>query len=205
MGNGTPRIIRKTSGMKFKAPAIILDDPKYPHNVAGALRAASCFGIGQVIFSGDRVRQEVEQARRIPREERMRGYAEVQLVNSNRPFDLFKGAGVTPVAIELRPNAEQLQNFEHPENPLYVFGPEDGSVSSSFLRLCHRFVVIPTRHCVNLSAAVYMVLYDRLLKRYQAGLEEEKPMDEILTEHRGPVLSEDNKEFVWDMLCADSN
>jgi tRNA C32,U32 (ribose-2'-O)-methylase TrmJ len=46
----------------------------------------------------------------------------------------------------------------------YVFGPEDGSLSGKHLEHCHRFVVIPTRHCVNLSAAVYLILYDRMIK-----------------------------------------
>jgi len=31
--------------------------------------------------------------------------------------------------------------------------------------------VIPTRHCANLSAAVYTVLYDRHAKRVHDGLE----------------------------------
>jgi hypothetical protein len=39
------------------------------------------------------------------------------------------------------------------------------------LARCHRFLVIPTRHCTNLSAAVYTVLYDRHAKRVQSGLE----------------------------------
>ncbi|MDX1664685.1 MAG: hypothetical protein R3272_12905 [Candidatus Promineifilaceae bacterium] len=29
------------------------------------------------------------------------------------------------------------------------------------------FVVIPGRHCVNLAAAVYIVLYDRAVKMWQ--------------------------------------
>jgi hypothetical protein len=41
----------------------------------------------------------------------------------------------------------------------------------SFSDQCHRFLVIPTRHCANLSAAVYTVLYDRHAKRVQDGLE----------------------------------
>jgi hypothetical protein len=32
-------------------------------------------------------------------------------------------------------------------------------------------VIIPTRHCTNLAAAVYTVLYDRHAKRVAAGLE----------------------------------
>jgi hypothetical protein len=40
------------------------------------------------------------------------------------------------------------------------------------LARCHRFVVIPTRHCTNLAAAVYTVHYDRHAKRVSAGLDE---------------------------------
>jgi hypothetical protein len=52
-----------------------------------AVRAASCYGIGQVWFTDDRVRLVGERCRRLPREERMRGYQEVQLRHADQPFD----------------------------------------------------------------------------------------------------------------------
>jgi tRNA(Leu) C34 or U34 (ribose-2'-O)-methylase TrmL len=163
-----------------KAPAIGLIDPKFPHNVGAAVRAASCYGIGQVWFSGDRVQLVGERRFRLPREERMRGYQDVELRHSDQFFDAFP-TGTVPVAVELRRDAEQLIDFVHPEHALYVFGPEDGSLDRAVLGLCHRFVVIPTRHCTNLAAAVYTVLYDRHAKRVAAGLE---PVN-TLTESRG--------------------
>jgi len=144
-------------------PAVALVNPKYPHNVGAAVRAASCFGIGQVWYSGDRVSMDPKKGERLPREERMKGYQDVDLVQFDYFFDQFPG-DVVPVAVELRPNSEQLPDFVHPERALYVFGPEDGSISQQHLRHCHRFVVIPTNHCVNLAAAVYLVLYDRMVK-----------------------------------------
>jgi tRNA(Leu) C34 or U34 (ribose-2'-O)-methylase TrmL len=139
--------------------------------VGAAVRAASCYGVGQVWFSGDRVQLVGEKRFRLPREERMRGYQEVELRHTDQPFDAF-GTGTVPVAVELRRNAEPLISFEHPEQAVYVFGPEDGSLDRAVLGLCHRFVVIPTRHCTNLAAAVYTVLYDRHAKRVAAGLEQ---------------------------------
>ena len=153
------------------APAIALVDPKFPHNVGAAVRAASCYGIGQVWFSGDRVQLYGARGYRLPREERMRGYQEVQLRHSDAFVDAF-GPATVPVAVEVRPGSESLIDFEHPDEALYVFGAEDGSLSRGVLRHCHRFVVIPTRHCTNLAAAVYTVLYDRHAKRVRAGLEE---------------------------------
>jgi tRNA(Leu) C34 or U34 (ribose-2'-O)-methylase TrmL len=150
-------------------PAVGLVDPKFPHNVGAAVRAASCYGIREVWFSGDRVRLDASKGYRLPREERMRGYKDVVLRQDDRFIDAF--ADALPVAVELRRNAESLIEFEHPGNALYVFGPEDGSLDRAILARCHRFVVIPTRHCTNLASAVYTVLYDRHAKRVRAGLE----------------------------------
>lgn len=143
------------------APAVLLINPKYPHNVGAAIRAASCYGISQVWYTGNRVPLMSESVR-IPREERMRAYEEVTLYQYDRPFDQFVSA--TPIAIELHPNTETLPNFKHPANGIYVFGPEDGDLGRVTLQHCHRFVVIPTRHCLNLGAAIATVLYDRHAK-----------------------------------------
>jgi tRNA(Leu) C34 or U34 (ribose-2'-O)-methylase TrmL len=132
------------------APAVALVNPKYPHNVGAAVRAAACFGIGQVWFSGDRVTLTAGKRRRLPREERMKGYQDVELVHSGRFFDAF-ARDVVPVAVELRDGAELLPQFQHPQRPLYVFGPEDGGLTAAQLRHCHRVVVIPTRGTASTS------------------------------------------------------
>ena len=155
-------IVGKNKPKEGITPAVALINPKYPHNVGAAVRAASCFGVKQVWFTGNRVSLEPSKKYRLPREERMKGYKDVELRQHDYFFDEYNG--VVPVAVELRKNSEMLPYFEHPENALYIFGPEDGSITSVHLQHCHRFVVIPTRHCVNLAAAVYMVLYDRMVK-----------------------------------------
>jgi tRNA(Leu) C34 or U34 (ribose-2'-O)-methylase TrmL len=169
--------VRRGDGV---ALAVALIDPKFPHNVGAAVLAASCYGIGQVWFTGDRVQLAGERRFRLPHEERMRGYQEVELRHSDQVFEAFE-TGVVPVAVELRDSAESLIEFTHPERALYVFGPEDGSLGRAVLGLCHRFVVIPTRHCTNLAAAIYTVLYDRHSKRVRAGLE---PAHTVVDERR---------------------
>lgn len=170
-----------------RPPAVALIDPKYPHNVGAALRACSCWGVGQLWWTGRRVTLDVPRGERLPREERIKGYRSVQMTRDDRVFDRFPAGSVTPVAVELRPDAEPLVTFEHPEDALYVFGPEDGGLPKPVRLLCHRFVVIPTHHCLNLAAAVNVVLYDRRLKRHLAGLEPLGPVREMLHEHRGQV------------------
>jgi tRNA(Leu) C34 or U34 (ribose-2'-O)-methylase TrmL len=169
--------VRRGDGI---APAVALVDPKFPHNVGAAVRAASCYGIRQVWFTGDRVQLVGARGYRLPREERMRGYQEVELRHGSagedgQRDDAFFEAfdrDVVPVAVEVRPGSESLIDFEHPDQALYVFGAEDGTLGRAVLRHCHRFVIIPTRHCTNLSAAVYTMLYDRHAKRVRAGIEE---------------------------------
>lgn len=46
-----------------------------------------------------------------------------------------------------------------------------GSLDRAVLGQCHRSLTTPTRHCTNLAAAIYTVLYDRHAKRVRAGLE----------------------------------
>jgi tRNA(Leu) C34 or U34 (ribose-2'-O)-methylase TrmL len=172
------------------APAVALIDPKYAHNVGGALRACACFGVRQLWWTGDRVTLDTVKGQRLPREERMKGYRDVEMIRDDRVFDAF-GRDVTPVGVELRPGAEVLFEFEHPEHPLFVFGPEDGSLSKPVRGHCHRFVVIPTAHCLNLASAVVAILYDWRLKRRLAGLDAALAPEEYLKEHRGPIDNAD--------------
>ena len=113
----------------------------------------------------------------------MKGYKDVDLIQFDYFLEQFENC--TPVAIEITPTSEVLTTFEHPENPLYIFGPEDGSIPQVIKQHCHRFVVIPTKHCTNLSAAIYIVLYDRLMKRQMKGLEPIIPACDMLNEDRG--------------------
>lgn len=164
--NGSKIRSVRPSDARGRVPAIVLVNPKYPHNLGGVIRAASCYGARQVWFTGRRCPMEAGgQVTRIPREERMKNYADVDLVNYDMPLDVLRG---TPVAVEVRENAEDLVRFEHPDDAVYVFGPEDDSLGRAILTRCHRFVVLKTAHCLNLSAAVATVLYDRHAKAERA-------------------------------------
>lgn len=163
-----PTFVGKNAPKVGLSPSIALVNPKYARNVGAILRLASCYGVKQVWMSGDRINDDPSMAKRLPREERMKGYQEVDLIQYDRFLDMFP-PGVTPVAVEVRENSEPLYTFDHPENAVYVFGPEDGSIPRVYLQHCHRFVVIPTRHCLNLATAVATILHDRSYKSYLKG------------------------------------
>jgi tRNA(Leu) C34 or U34 (ribose-2'-O)-methylase TrmL len=116
----------------------------------------------------------------------------------DQPFERF-GHEAVPVAIEVRAKSECLTLFEHPDQAVYVFGPEDGSISKGVLRHCHRFVHIPARHCLNLSTAVAVILAHRRMWRQLHGREPILPLDAMLREQRGPVGSTPTLDAMgWD-------
>jgi tRNA(Leu) C34 or U34 (ribose-2'-O)-methylase TrmL len=167
---------------KLTLPGMVMINPKYPHNVAAAIRACSCFDVDNLIWTGSRVNPE--QYERLPREERMKGYAHVNWIRSEKPFNLFPDDAI-PVCVEVFENSQCLTLFEHPENAIYVFGPEDGSVPQVIRRHCHQFVHIPSRHCLNVSAAINVVLAHRTMTRQLNGLQPILPLAEMLREERG--------------------
>jgi tRNA(Leu) C34 or U34 (ribose-2'-O)-methylase TrmL len=161
----TSNMVGKNTRVMGQVPGIVLVNPRFAFNVGMAVRLASCYGLSQLWFTGERVRLSIEQKGRLPREERMKGWRNVTMVNNDRPLDLFPSDAV-PVAVEVRANSERLQNFVHPAKAVYMFGPEDGSIPQMFLAKCHRFVIIPTRKsfCLNLATALATILWDRALK-----------------------------------------
>jgi tRNA(Leu) C34 or U34 (ribose-2'-O)-methylase TrmL len=148
--------------------------------VGAVIRLASCFDFKQVWYTGNRI--QLEEGERLPREERMKGYDNVDFINYDKPFDMFEN--VTPVAVEVQKNSENLFEFEHPPNPMYVFGPEDGSIPSVLRRHCHRFLYIPSNHCLNLATAISAILWDRQIKRFWNG-EIEEIVHPGVAENRG--------------------
>ena len=149
--------------MKRGYAAIGLDRVKNHTNLGSVLRAAACFGAGLVLVSGGRIHKASTDTtkawRHLP-------CVEVDDLLEATPF------GCTPVVIELHERARPLENFVHPERAMYVFGPEDGSVLTSIVDRAPIVLRINTRHCLNLAAAVNVVLYDRAMKESAHSLKE---------------------------------
>lgn len=171
--------------------AVVLINPKTPYNVGSAIRACAIYDVPTLRWTGKRITTAEgvrmsggtfsKRKARLPREERLKDYVGVdwrEATSETVVTDIAVRDRLTPVAVEIVDGAELLHDFVHPENPLYVFGPEDGSVPKGVLAVCHRFVRIPTcnRTPLNLAAALNVVLYDRHAKqlRFEAEVELER-------------------------------
>ena len=145
--------------------SIVLLRPKFEMNVADVVRAAACFGVTSVeVYRPRYIPATGCKGDRKPRPLRLKDYRSVQMTTTNA---VQFPAGYAPVAVEFMDNTESLWNFDHPDRAVYVFGPEDGSIEHSVLAQCRSVVCIPSRFCLNLAAAVNIVLYDRMCKLHQ--------------------------------------
>lgn len=135
--------------------AIGLDRCKDKENLGGVLRAAGCFGASLVVVGKGRMGKYATDT--------MRAYKHMPCLEVD---DLLAATpyGAVPVVVEITDRAKSLTSFAHPESAYYIFGPEDGSVLPEIVNKCSLVVAIPTTACLNLAAAVNVVLYDRLCK-----------------------------------------
>ena len=151
-----------------KAMVIIgLCNPKSPSNVGSVMRAAGCFSADAVRYTGERFDRAVKY------------HTDTHDFKSKIPLnqcdDLFDELplGCQVVCVELVVGATPLPQFQHPNNAMYVFGPEDGSTSQAIVDKADHVVYVPTTGCMNLAASVNVLLYDRLSK---AGTESDNTL-----------------------------
>ena len=138
-----------------------LTNPKSPSNVGAVMRAAGCFQVDEVIYTG----QRYSQAAKFSTDTK-----NISNVIPLVPVDsllFYKNNGRKVVCVELVEGATPLPEFAHPDKALYILGPEDGSISQDVVNQADHVVYIPTIGCMNLAATVNVVLYDRLAKSEQ--------------------------------------
>lgn len=134
--------------------AIGLHATKTDANIGGALRAAQAHGAGLVVLQGERVRYSTDT---------MKAWRHIPVITKVKSVLDHCPYGAVPVAVELTTTAKSLALYEHPQRAFYIFGPEDGSVPKTVMARCRDIVRIPGG-CLNLAAAVNVVLYDRNAK-----------------------------------------
>lgn len=122
------------------------------------MRAAGCFGVQQVLYTGERFDRAVKFQTDT---KKVAGQIPLVAVES---FAVYKTDRHKMVCVELAEGAQSLLDFVHPQDAIYVFGPEDGSIEQSLIDQADAVVYIPTNTCMNLAATVNVVLYDRMAK-----------------------------------------
>jgi tRNA(Leu) C34 or U34 (ribose-2'-O)-methylase TrmL len=141
------------------AAHLALINPKSPQNVGSILRATGCYQAQSVRYTGERY----ARAKAFSTDTK-NTHLDIKATHVMDIIDPINDKYLTKVAIELVEGATPLPLFEHPNNALYIFGPEDGSINQETINMCDHVVYIPTIGCMNLAATVNVLLYDRLAK-----------------------------------------
>lgn len=144
--------------MSQRGFAIGIERPKTPANVGTLWRSAYNLGAAMVFTVGYRAPVQVTDTVKAPRHIPLIHYPDVATFLGMIP------EGWTPVGVELTADAKPLPRFHHPQNAVYVLGPEDGSLSPALQARLPWVVSIPSRLCLNVAVAGSIVLYDRLVK-----------------------------------------
>lgn len=142
--------------------SIGLTNPKSPSNVGAVMRAAGCYQVDAVYYTGQRYARAAKF-----NTDTKRAADRIPLLALGSFFDLnqeHNTNGAALVCVELVEGAQPLPEFVHPENAFYVFGPEDGTLSQALINQSDAVIYVPTIGCMNLAATVNVVLYDRLAK-----------------------------------------
>lgn len=148
--------------MKKTEVSIGLSNPKSPDNVNSVRRAAGNYRIDSIFYTGSRYPRALKLNPGVPNINRD--------VSLNVPVygvdDLIAQTteNMQIVCVEFAQGAISLPEFKHPDNVMYIFGPEDGTISQTIIDSADSVVYIPTVGCMNLAASVNVVLYDRLSK-----------------------------------------
>ncbi len=146
-----------------------LTNPKSPSNVGSVMRAAGCYEVDQVLYSGKRYAQAAKFSGAKLNTDTKKVRETIPLIAIS-DFDGVKTQlenlpqTTKIICVDLVEGAIPLPHFQHPEQALYIFGPEDGTISQAVIDSADDVVYIPTVGCMNLAATVNVLLYDRLAK-----------------------------------------
>ena len=154
--------------MKNSKINIGLINPKSPENVSSVMRSAGNFAVDHVFYTGSRYPRAVRLNPDIPRMSR-KVSVDIPLSGVESLMDSIPSE-MKIICVEFAENAIPLPAYQHPENAFYIFGPEDNSIPQGIINRADDVVYIPTNGCMNLSASVNVLLYDRLSKSFTSSI-----------------------------------
>jgi tRNA(Leu) C34 or U34 (ribose-2'-O)-methylase TrmL len=148
---------------------IALTNPKTPTNVGAVMRAAGCYQADQIIYNGRRYAKAAEYHKDTLQTDTFNMRDKIPLLQVESFISLKDSlesipTGAQIVCVDLVEGATPLPHFVHPEQAVYIFGPEDSSIKQDVIDIADHVVYVPTIGCMNLAATVNVLLYDRLAK-----------------------------------------
>jgi len=130
-------------------------------NLGTLWRSAFIFGATFIFVIGRRYKPQASDTLKTPRHVPLFHFDSFADFKEKLPVDSQL------IGIECGVKARDLGGYAHPERAVYLLGAEDGGIPQAILDGCYQVVQIPCviEHCLNVSTAGSIVMYDRLVKR----------------------------------------
>lgn len=148
---------------------IALTNPKSPTNVGAVMRAAGCYQVDQVLYTGRRYEQAAKYNKDTLKTDTQNAQGKIPLLAVEDFINIKEileniSSTTKIICVDLVEGATPLPHFIHPPQAVYIFGPEDGTIKQQVIDYADDVVYVPTVGCMNLAASVNVLLYDRLAK-----------------------------------------
>ena len=128
-------------------------------NIGSLWRTADIFGAGFMFVIGKRYSAMKTDTRKSYRHIPLFEYESFEIFKSSLPVDSKL------VGVELDDSSSPVMAYQHPERAVYLLGAEDFGLPAEVIAACDDIVQLPGAAALNVSVAVSIVIYDRLLKR----------------------------------------
>ena len=128
-------------------------------NIGTLWRSANIMGSQFIFTIGHRYpKKQSSDTMQTPRHIPLFEYATWEAFKNNIPRDC------EVIAIELDERSKPIETMNHPERAIYLLGAEDKGIPPEILKECKRIIQLPGKHCLNVSVAGSIVMYDRIIK-----------------------------------------
>ena len=143
--------------------AIGIEHNKKSTNLGTLMRSAYNFDASMVFTIGRRYDYQSSDT--------VKAYRHIPLIYFSdwKDFHAHIPMAWQPIGIEITENAHSLANFVHPKQAIYILGAEDYGLSKEALQALKTIVYIPSKHCLNVSVAGSIIMYDRQAKSRGKG------------------------------------
>lgn len=132
--------------------------PKYECNQGTLWRSALSLGANFMFTIGNRFKRQASDTCKSWQQLPMMEFDSIESLHKHLPYSCML------VGVEMDEAAVDLRSFHHPDRCVYLLGAEDHGLPDKVLSWCHKIVQIPSKFCLNVSAAGTVIMYDRISK-----------------------------------------
>lgn len=127
-------------------------------NIGTLWRSANILGADFIFTVGKRYSKQCSDTMQTPRHIPLFHFTDWDDMFRHVPYDC------PVVAVELAENSIPLESYHHRERCIYLLGAEDHGIPPEILERCKETVQLLGEHCMNVSTAGSIVMYDRAVK-----------------------------------------